>query len=114
MDQNRVGSTLDVLDAAVERGDVVSVKEILKHDGIGAHTGPVTLTAARIGHKEILQLMLTAGADPYWMGQRNGRTAVSHEAENGHREVVKTASSKGCRSGFEGHKWLHTTFLGRK
>ena len=64
---------------AITRGDAEIVKRMIE---LGANRDEAMSSAARGGHMEIVELMLTLGADDYdW--------AMSSAAEGGHLKIVK-------------------------
>jgi ankyrin repeat protein len=84
---------------AVERGDAAAVRERLAAGAFVDSCGPTghsaLMLAATVGDREIFELLLAAGADPYLRHSGSGPTALDEAAGMGQSEIVEVWLQRG-------------------
>ena len=83
---------MTLLEAAVRAGDVATVTDLLRAGSRADDRGPDGLTplmiAAGLGPAQLVELLLTAGADVHAIEPRMGATALHKAAQSGHADVL--------------------------
>lgn len=67
--------------------------------------------AMKQGHKEIVELLITEGADVNIDGQ-DGNRLLHHAIAKGSKEMVEFLISKRCGFKRKGQKWIYTIAYG--
>lgn len=103
------GSRHDKMHEAIQRNDIAAVSDLLKAPG-GANqrkdtrASPTFLTqAARLGHAEIVQMLISAGADVNAPDGDN-MSPLMHAAQKGHITIVELLLKSGAEVN-EFNKW---------
>lgn len=81
----RVGSAAELLQQAVEHSDLDVISQLIKY---GADVSHALHTAAGAGHTDVVELLITNGADVNAVTP-DGRTPLHQAAQNGHTSAVE-------------------------
>lgn len=80
------------LEAAIRAGDLAGTTDLLRSGADANHRGPERLTplmiASGLGRVEMVELLLTAGADVLAIEPRMGATALHKAAQSGNADVI--------------------------
>lgn len=93
-------STINSLSDAVERNDLITAERLLK-EGLDVNQKNASgftplMIASGLGNPQMVELMLTAGADTTMVDTRMGATALHKAAQRGVVEVAKLLVQKGA------------------
>jgi ankyrin repeat protein len=105
------------LSKAISAGNVAAVRQLLSKGDMDLNYATPLVTASALGHLDIVQALLEAGADVNQQNEVTGFTPLISAADNGHLEVLsfllETGADVSIASGSAGNTALYYARCGK-